>query len=350
MMIPGNAEPQLGSTHRGWYSRGYLPHCDHPGLLQAITYRLADSLPAAILEQMEAELRSLPPERQDSERRRRVEAWLDAGHGSCVLGFPGATACAVDTWRRFAGERYDLIAWVVMPNHVHVLIRTYEGVALGKIVQSWKSYTGRQIREMVEENSRAGDQGSQEGRAGARPSWECRAPARQPEGLWMREYWDRHIRDEPHFQAVVDYIHKNSVKAGLVGRAEGWPWTSAREYAAAIEELITLAQEMREADRRGEDLGLSEEEIAFYDALEVNDSAVKVLGDQTLQAIAQELVRTVRNNVTIDWTLRENVRAKMRVTVKRTLRRYGYPPDEQERATQTVLEQAEVLCRDWAVA
>ena len=106
---------------------------------------------------------------------------------------------------------------------------------------------------------------------------------------------------------------------------------------------------MREADQRGEDLGLTEEEIAFYDALEVKDSAVQVLGDETLRAIAQELVRAVRNNVTIDWTLRENVRAKMRVMVKRILRRYGYPPDKQEKATQTVLEQAEVLCRDWVV-
>ena len=106
---------------------------------------------------------------------------------------------------------------------------------------------------------------------------------------------------------------------------------------------------MREADRRGDALGLTEDEIAFYDALEVNDSAVKILGDETLRTIAQELVRAVRNNVTIDWTLRENVRAKMRVMVKRILRRYGYPPDKQEKATQTVLEQAEVLCREWAV-
>ena len=81
----------------------------------------------------------------------------------------------------------------------------------------------------------------------------------------------------------------------------------------------------------------------------MNDSAVQVLGDETLRTIAQELVRAVRNNVTIDWTLRENVRARMRVLVKRILRRYGYPPDKQEKATRTVLEQAEVLCRDWAV-
>jgi type I restriction-modification system DNA methylase subunit len=118
---------------------------------------------------------------------------------------------------------------------------------------------------------------------------------------------------------------------------------------ALLKELIELAHEMREADRRGEELGLTEDKIAFYDALEVNDSAVQVLGNETLGAIAQELVRAVRNNVTIDWTLRENVRAKIRVMVKRTLRRYGYPPDKQETATLTVLEQAEVPCRDWAV-
>ncbi|GAB4324734.1 MAG: type I restriction endonuclease subunit R [Candidatus Zixiibacteriota bacterium] len=122
----------------------------------------------------------------------------------------------------------------------------------------------------------------------------------------------------------------------------------AIETAQVIEELIALAKDLREADARGEELGLTEDEVAFYDALEVNDSAVKVLGDETLRIIAQELLRAVRNNVTIDWTVRENVRAQMRVMVKRILRRYGYPPDKQARATELVLEQAEVVCRDWA--
>ena len=101
---------------------------------------------------------------------------------------------------------------------------------------------------------------------------------------------------------------------------------------------------------RGEQLGLSEDELAFYDALEVNDSAVKVLGDDTLRTIARELVETVRKNVTIDWTIRDNVRAQLRVYVRRILRKYGHPPDKQEKATQTVLEQAEVLSEIWAVA
>jgi type I restriction enzyme, R subunit len=124
----------------------------------------------------------------------------------------------------------------------------------------------------------------------------------------------------------------------------------AVEAAQVIEELIQLARDMREASARGETLGLSEEELAFYDALETNDSAVKVLGDETLRTIARELVATVRNNVTIDWTLRENVRAQLRVLVKRILRKYGYPPDKQEKATQTVLEQAALLSGEWAAA
>ena len=123
----------------------------------------------------------------------------------------------------------------------------------------------------------------------------------------------------------------------------------AIEAAQVIEELIQLARDMREANARGEQLGLTEDELAFYDALETNDSAVQVLGEETLRTIAQELVQTVRSNVTIDWTLRENVRAQLRVLVRRILRRHGYPPDKQEKATTTVLEQAELLSEGWAV-
>ena len=122
----------------------------------------------------------------------------------------------------------------------------------------------------------------------------------------------------------------------------------AVEAAQVIEELIQLARELREANARGEALGLTEDELAFYDALETNDSAVRVLGDETLRGIARELVETVRNNVRIDWTLRENVRANLRRLVRRILRKHGYPPDKQEKATRTVLEQAEVLSTGWA--
>jgi type I restriction enzyme R subunit len=138
--------------------------------------------------------------------------------------------------------------------------------------------------------------------------------------------------------------------AGLLDQAVRKYQNRAIETAQVIEELIQLAKDMRAAGARGEQLGLSEDELAFYDALETNDSAVKVLGDDTLRAIARELVETVRKNVTIDWTIRENVRAQLRVLVKRILRKHGYPPDKQENATQTVLEQAEVLSGIWAVA
>ena len=117
--------------------------------------------------------------------------------------------------------------------------------------------------------------------------------------------------------------------------------------AQVIEELIQLAKDMRQAQRRGEELNLSEDEIAFYDALEVNDSAVKVLGDDTLKEIARELVKSVKNSVTIDWRYRENARAKIRVMVKRILRKYGYPPDKQEKASLIVLQQAETLSDFW---
>ena len=120
------------------------------------------------------------------------------------------------------------------------------------------------------------------------------------------------------------------------------------DTAQVIAELEKLAKDMREAHKSGEDLGLTDDEIAFYDALEVNDSAVKILGDDTLRMIARELVETLRRNTTIDWTVKENVRAKLRTMVKKILRKYGYPPDKQEKATQTVLQQAEMLCKDWA--
>ena len=122
----------------------------------------------------------------------------------------------------------------------------------------------------------------------------------------------------------------------------------AVEAAQVIEELIGLAREMRAANERGEALGLGRDELAFYDALETSDSAVRVLGNETLRIIAWELVRTVYKNVTIDWTRRENVRARLRAAVKRILNKHGYPPDKREKATDTVLEQAEVLSAAWA--
>ena len=224
--MPGTAEPQLGkSLNRGWYSRGYLPHHDEAGLRQCITYHLADSLPSKLLSMMERELKVVAAERMPMERRRYIEHWLDTGHGSCALRNSEVAQCVVDTWKRFDDERYDLIAWVVMPNHVHVLIRQYADIPLGKIVQSWKSYTAKKIREIEDCRAGARRSGEEEGklaRAGARRSGE--------EAVWQREYWDRSIRDEKHYRAVVNYIHQNPVEAGLVRCASDWPWSSFHEH------------------------------------------------------------------------------------------------------------------------
>ena len=188
------------------------------------------------------------------------------------------------------------------------------------------------------------------------------AGLKKPDISILSDQFLAEVRGMPHRNLAVEMLRKllegeiktrgrkNVVQARsfaeLLEKSLARYQNRAIETAQVIEELIALAKDMRQAEQRGEQLGLTEDEVAFYDALEVNDSAVQVLGDQTLRIIAQELVRAVRNNLTIDWMVRENVRAHLRVLIKRILRRYGYPPDKQEKATQTVLEQAEVLCRD----
>lgn len=227
--ISGNAAPQCGSAddkpgesilgkscsqqNRGYYTRGYLPHFDLSHAIQHITYRLADSLPRLVLEQMQSEVKTSFPddEKRKSELRQRIETYLDAGHGSCILQVPEVAACVIDTWRHFDGKRYHLLEWVVMPNHCHVLIEQIEGVSLGKIVLSWKNYTARWIN-------------GYKSRAGARLSRENSDDGK----VWHREYWDRYIRNERHFLAARDYIIMNPVKAGLVAKPSDWPWSSAK--------------------------------------------------------------------------------------------------------------------------
>jgi type I restriction enzyme R subunit len=154
------------------------------------------------------------------------------------------------------------------------------------------------------------------------------------------------ISDEIRTQSRKNLVQARSF-AEMLENAIRQYQNRSLETAQVIAELIELAKEMRAAHQRGEQLGLTEDELALYDALEVNDSAVKVLGDETLRTIARELVEAVRRNVTIDWTVRESVRAKLRTLVKRILRKYGYPPDKQEKATLTVIAQAELIAKDW---
>jgi REP element-mobilizing transposase RayT len=183
-------------AHKGWHSRGYLPHFDEPGLVQAITFRLHDSMPA----ERRAEWEALMQARDGAVRRARAQAYLDAGHGSCYLADARIAGIVEDTLLLFDGERYRLLAWVIMPNHVHVLIETRSGWPLDKVLHTWKSYTAKQANALL-------------GRSGA---------------FWYREYHDRYIRNERHLEQAVRYVHGNPVKAGLAERAEDWPYGSAR--------------------------------------------------------------------------------------------------------------------------
>jgi REP element-mobilizing transposase RayT len=187
-----------------WHSRGYLPHFESSEATQHVTFHLADSLPQAVLLRLEAELKTLPTEKRDVERRKRVDAWIDAGHGSCALRKPSIADMVQGSLLTFDSQRYRLLAWVVMPNHVHVLFQPIQGWTVAKIVASWKKFTARKICDDRRDS-------------GEGPS----AP------VWHREYWDRFIRDQRHFEQTVEYIHLNPVKAGLVVAAESWRWSSA---------------------------------------------------------------------------------------------------------------------------
>ena len=157
------------------------------------------------------------------------------------------------------------------------------------------------------------------------------------------------LNDEVKVRSRKNLVQARSFAAMLEAAVRRYQ-AKAIEAAQVIEELIALAKELRDADRRGEELGLSDEELAFYDALAANESAVELLGDQELLFIARELVETVKRNATIDWTVKESVRANLRRMVRRILRKHGYPPDLQEQATITVLEQAALLGLEWAAA
>lgn len=179
-------------VHKYWHSRGYLPHCDTPGLLQAITFRLADSLPSDALTRLRQET-------SDTKRHQQIETLLDAGHGECWLRQPAIADIVENALLHSDGQRYRLLAWCIMPNHVHVLIETMEGWPLPRIVQSWKSYSAKVINHHL-------------GRIGT---------------VWMSDYHDRYMRDDAHLAAVISYMHNNPVKAGLVTQAIDWRHSSA---------------------------------------------------------------------------------------------------------------------------
>ena len=183
----------------GWHSRGYLPHFDGKEITQAIIFHLADSLPRKIVEKWKEELSNLPPEESDVQRRCRLESYLDKGYGSAWLKDPRIARLAEETILLFDGQRYYLHAWVIMPNHIHVLITPQKNWRLSTIIQTWKSYTAKQANSIL-------------GRTGK---------------FWQEEYFDRFIRDQRHFIAALRYIEANPVKAGLCRNKEEWIFGSA---------------------------------------------------------------------------------------------------------------------------
>jgi putative DNA methylase len=205
---------------RGWHYRGYLPHFDGGETPQSVTFRLADSLPKNVVETWVQRLKCLPHAKAELELRRRIEGYLDQGSGNCWLSDPRVGSMVNNALLHFSDlgarasrpheqnhaakmaalpVRYYLHAWVVMPNHVHVLFTPCPGNCLSHIVHSWKSYTAKQANRIL-------------GRKGQ---------------FWEEDYFDRFIRDETHFAAVVAYIEENPVKAGLCADAAGWLFGSA---------------------------------------------------------------------------------------------------------------------------
>ncbi len=192
----------MSTSQKEWYSRGYIPHRNKLHLLQSITFRLADTLPQKILIQLEKELENYNEDKKDTYKRIKIEQWLDSGIGCCALKHPKVADIMQETLLLFDNTKYKLLEWCIMPNHVHVLIEPY--ISLGKILQSWKSYTGRWA---IKNNQK----------------FNLNISEKQ---FWMREYWDRFIRDKKHFDNVVEYINNNPVKAGLCLNKEDWKWGS----------------------------------------------------------------------------------------------------------------------------
>jgi len=179
------------SQHKGWFERGYLPHFDDGAVVQVITFRLADSLPREVYKH----ILSLA---EDAEKRKLMHRLIDEGRGRCLLRSPENAAIVAEALSFFDGERYKLLAWVIMPNHVHAMVEQIEGHPLDRIVHSWKSFTANRINRQLRSDGQ----------------------------VWARDYFDRYVRDEQHYLNALYYIENNPVKAGLVRLAEDWAYSS----------------------------------------------------------------------------------------------------------------------------
>jgi REP element-mobilizing transposase RayT len=190
---PKNEDVRAGFC--GWNERGYLPHRDEPGLTQFVTFRLAESFPEAL----RSEWKHLWQIENDRQRRTELELYLDQGRGECHLRQPEIAQSVEDALRFFHGQRYDLRAWVVMPNHVHCLFKV-DATPMAEILESWKKHTAQKANRRLHRHG----------------------------GFWHADYWDTFMRDSTHEFEVRNYIEHNPAKAGLVLDPKTWPWSSAR--------------------------------------------------------------------------------------------------------------------------
>ena len=186
---------QAKAGFKGWHERGYLPHRDEPGLTQMVTFHVVDSFPAALCSEWAALLEI----EDDAERRKKLQAYLDLGRGECPLRILKLGNLVDGAFRFYHDAKYDLRAWVVMPNHVHVLFQV-TAKPMGQVAADWKEYTAREANKLL-------------GRRGQ---------------FWASDYWDTFMRDAAHELQARHYAEKNPVKAGLVRESKAWPWSSAR--------------------------------------------------------------------------------------------------------------------------
>ena len=191
---------------RGWHSRGYLPHFDAGPTPQSITFRLFDSLPAKLLDEWSEELDRMPPEQAKQKRFEWIEKYLDQGMGSAWLKTPKIAKVVEDTILHFDADRYQLHAWVIMPNHVHLLLTPTDGQPLSTILQLVKTFSARNANSILVRRGK----------------------------FWQSDYFDRLIRDERHFYTAHDYIENNPIKAGLCDRPEDWMFSSARRRESLV--------------------------------------------------------------------------------------------------------------------
>ena len=185
---------------KGIYTRGFLPHWDFEKSTQAITFRLADSVPAEVIRDWSIELAVTPDANvRAMELHRLIARYEDAGHGTSILKTPDCATIIQKKLIEGHPSLYSLIGWCIMPNHVHVLIRMMGGQSLPDIVRSWKGSSAIEINRILDQKG----------------------------PLWQREYYDRYVRDLDHLYSCIAYIRNNPVKAGLCDRPEDWPFSSA---------------------------------------------------------------------------------------------------------------------------